>query len=165
MEYKSQLRSKLFQKRSALSSFQAKDLSNEINEKLIDHINWQKIKTINAYQAIELNKEVDIGKLLDFLRQNHSKIYIELIPNRIYDSQEIPKNKVYDLIIVPVVGFDRTGNRLGYGGGYYDKFLARNKCRQTIGLAYSFQEVENIPAEEHDQKLDLIITEKEIIKS
>lgn len=69
-----------------------------------------------------------------------------------------------DLIIVPLLGFDRNGHRLGYGSGYYDRTLPKYKKSLKIALAYSNQELNYIPAEEHDQRLDYIITEKEIIK-
>ena len=67
--------------------------------------------------------------------------------------------------------FDRKLNRLGYGGGYYDKsiynlrkiFYRKEKSFFAIGLAYSEQETKSIPYESHDQKLDFIVTEKEIL--
>lgn len=68
-----------------------------------------------------------------------------------------------DVLIVPLVGFDAVGNRLGYGGGYYDATIAalraQNKLLKTIGVAYNFQCVENLPTEEHDEKLDAVVTE------
>ncbi len=67
-----------------------------------------------------------------------------------------------DVVIVPGVAFDRKGHRLGYGKGYYDRFLLKTKAKK-IGLAYDFQIVQEIPAEEHDVPLDLIITPTQII--
>lgn len=73
-----------------------------------------------------------------------------------------------DIIILPVVAFDINGNRIGYGKGYYDKFLAEfnNKQRKIIkiGLAFECQKFDSIPCESHDQKLDYIITENGVIK-
>ncbi len=69
-----------------------------------------------------------------------------------------------DLIITPLLGFDRRGARLGYGGGYYDKTLVNYPKSIKVALCYSFQEVKNIPKEPHDVPLDWVITEKEIIK-
>ena len=60
------------------------------------------------------------------------------------------------LIIVPGVAFDKAGNRLGYGGGYYDTFLESLKT-STIGVGYSFQLLDEIPVGEHDVKLDAIV--------
>jgi 5-formyltetrahydrofolate cyclo-ligase len=73
-----------------------------------------------------------------------------------------------DLILVPLVGFDRRGHRLGYGRGYYDRAIAsaRAKGRRVplVGLAFSVQEVEAIPAEAHDVRLDWVVTEKETLE-
>ena len=70
-----------------------------------------------------------------------------------------------DVIFVPIVAFDKNFNRIGYGGGFYDRYLSKIKKRKkkvlTIGLAYSFQKVKKIPIEKNDIKLDLIITEKD----
>ena len=68
-----------------------------------------------------------------------------------------------EIIIVPMIGFDRNLNRLGYGHGYYDKVLKNHPSSISIGLAFSFQEVDAIPTAPHDQKLNIIITEKEVI--
>lgn len=72
-----------------------------------------------------------------------------------------------DVLIVPLVAFDRRGYRLGYGGGYYDATIAhlraQNPALQTIGVGYSFQEVAELPHEEHDMALDIIVTESEVI--
>jgi 5-formyltetrahydrofolate cyclo-ligase len=73
-----------------------------------------------------------------------------------------------DLLIVPLIAFDRSGHRLGYGAGYYDRTLEKLKKIKpilTVGLAYAVQEVDSIPHEAHDQPLDWIVTEKEAIKA
>jgi 5-formyltetrahydrofolate cyclo-ligase len=67
-----------------------------------------------------------------------------------------------DLIIVPGVGFDEKGNRIGHGIGFYDKLLKDSKSK-FIGLAFEFQVIKNIPIEKHDIKMDKIVTEKRII--
>lgn len=70
-------------------------------------------------------------------------------------------------IWIPLVAFDLSGHRLGYGGGYYDATLANLKKThhklQTIGIAFAFQEVDKLPHESHDMKLDMIVTDKEVI--
>jgi len=83
---------------------------------------------------------------------------------------QIPVNSYYfvpEVLIIPMVGFDRNGGRLGYGGGFYDRTLEYLRSRQAtlaIGFAYSEQEFETLPLEPTDQKLDIIITEREIIE-
>jgi len=70
-----------------------------------------------------------------------------------------------DLIVVPGAAFDYAGNRLGYGGGYYDMLLAQRKKKVPIvALAYEEQLVDEIPSEPHDIKIDIIITDKRTIK-
>jgi 5-formyltetrahydrofolate cyclo-ligase len=82
-----------------------------------------------------------------------------------YGIPEPSSNKVRypDILLVPLVAYDKNLNRIGYGGGFYDRYINRIKKRKkitTIGLAYSFQEVKKIPTNKHDIKLDFIITEK-----
>ena len=80
-------------------------------------------------------------------------------------------NFLPQLIIVPILMFDKNLNRLGYGGGYYDKainelrkyFSKEKKDFITIGLAYSGQQTKSIPHEAHDEQLDFIITEKKLL--
>lgn len=71
-----------------------------------------------------------------------------------------------DLLVVPLLAFDRHGRRLGQGGGYYDRALEALKARRPVlvlGLAYAGQETANLPHEPHDQALDAILTEREYI--
>ena len=68
-----------------------------------------------------------------------------------------------DILIVPLVAFDKHLNRIGYGGGFYDRYIKKIKKIKkitTIGLAYSFQQVKKIQINKRDMKLDFIITEK-----
>ena len=71
-----------------------------------------------------------------------------------------------DIILVPLVAFDRNLNRIGYGKGYYDrvlKQLSSNKKILTIGMAFSFQEATIIPTNQYDYKLDCILTDRNLI--
>lgn len=79
------------------------------------------------------------------------------------DPQKVLLPHTIDLILVPGIAFDRFGHRIGSGGGYYDRFLARTGAVR-IGLSYGFQIIDRVPAEPHDEKMDLIITENEVIK-
>ena len=76
-------------------------------------------------------------------------------------------NRVYpDILFVPLVAFDKELNRLGYGGGFYDRYIqkiSRIKKIVKVGLAFSFQKLKTIPINKHDKRLDIIITEKDII--
>ena len=71
--------------------------------------------------------------------------------------------KYPDVLLVPVVAFDKNFNRIGYGGGFYDRYIKKIRKRKkvlTIGFAYPFQKVKNIPTNNYDIKLDFIITNK-----
>ena len=82
--------------------------------------------------------------------------------------EPISNKKIYpNILLIPLVGFDDQLNRLGYGGGYYDRYLSKAKIKSRlfkIGLGFSFQEVKNLPINIHDEKLDCIITEKKIFE-
>ncbi len=71
-----------------------------------------------------------------------------------------------DILLVPLLAFDRAGYRLGYGGGYYDLTIAGLRARKTItavGIAFAAQEVARVPTTPHDARLDLVLTEREVI--
>ena len=70
-----------------------------------------------------------------------------------------------DLIVVPALAYDRAGRRLGRGGGFYDRFLARPDMRAVAcGLAFDAQLVEQLPAGKHDQPVDILVTNKEVLR-
>ncbi len=82
-----------------------------------------------------------------------------------YGIPEPISNKIIQpcILLVPMVAFDKNLNRIGYGGGFYDRYIKKikkNKKIITIGLAYSFQKVEKVKINKHDIKLDFIITDK-----
>lgn len=71
-----------------------------------------------------------------------------------------------DILLVPLLAFDRAGYRIGYGAGYYDMTIARLRSLKTItavGIAFAAQEVPEIPKTPHDERLDLVLTERETI--
>jgi 5-formyltetrahydrofolate cyclo-ligase len=72
-----------------------------------------------------------------------------------------------DMLIVPLLAFDRDGHRLGYGAGYYDRYLRDARAKRTIraiGIAYAGQEVEQLPREANDEPLDAVVTETRVIR-
>jgi 5-formyltetrahydrofolate cyclo-ligase len=74
---------------------------------------------------------------------------------------EIPvRPSTIDLVVVPMIAFDRRGFRLGYGAGYYDRFLSAHPRMTKIGVAFSCLEVEAVPADENDVPMDIIVTEE-----
>ena len=128
------------------------------------------------------NKEVDVIKILEKFEKKKYQILLPkikknykmdffnwsfkepLIINK-YGIPEPTSNKIMypNIFLIPLVAYDEKLYRIGYGGGYYDRYLKKIKKRKkivTIGLAYSFQKVKKIPIKKHDMKLDFVITEK-----
>ena len=143
-------------------------------------INLSKNKIIGGYFPI--NFEIDCLQILKkfyshgysislpIIKRNYQMdfyrwdIYDPLTINSFGIPQPLKLKKVYpDIIFVPIVAFDKFRNRIGYGGGFYDRYLEKisqiKKCT-TIGLAFSYQKVNKINVENFDRKLDLILTEK-----
>ena len=83
-----------------------------------------------------------------------------------YGIPEPTSNKIMypSILLVPLLAFDNNFNRIGYGGGFYDRYIKKIKKDKkiiTIGLAYSFQRVKKIPTNKYDMKLDFIITDRQ----
>ena len=77
------------------------------------------------------------------------------------------KKLIPNILLVPLVAFDKNLYRIGYGGGYYDRYLAKLKKKKkflSIGFAFSFQQIKKVPKEKFDRKLDFVITEKKTFK-
>ena len=109
--------------------------------------------------------KADVSLRLSYLRDPSVLVVSTFgVPEPI--GSEIPAEPAdVDTIILPMLGFDRKGRRLGYGAGYYDRFLARNPRIRRIGIAFSCQEAGEIPCDENDIHMNLIITEEGIIYS
>ena len=75
----------------------------------------------------------------------------------ILEPQNEPYTGNFDLIVVPGVAFDRQGNRIGRGKGYYDRFLQSMPFIKKIGVCFDFQKVESVPAEAHDVVVDIVV--------
>ena len=120
---------------------------------------FEKNKFIISLPVIKKNFQ------MDFYKWSFSEI---LKVNKYGIPEPESKNIVYpDILLVPLVAFDKNLNRLGYGGGYYDRTiekLSKKKNIIKIGLALSVQKIDKVPINAYDQKLDYIITNKYIIK-
>ena len=129
---------------------------------------------IDDLEILKKFKEKRIKVALPVIKKNFKMNFIQcsldkpLIVNKYGIPEPCEKKIVYpDILLIPLVAFDQRFNRLGYGGGFYDRFINSLKKRKkiiTIGLAFNFQEVHSIPTSKHDQKLDYIITNKKILK-
>ena len=132
------------------------------------------------------NFEIDDLEILELLEKKKYRISLPIIkknkqmdffewsnndPLRInkYGIPEPITSKIFypDILLIPLVGYDNHLNRLGYGGGFYDRYIEKiEKIKKVIkiGLAFSYQKLKKVPIDQYDKKLDFIITEKEILK-
>jgi 5-formyltetrahydrofolate cyclo-ligase len=129
---------------------------------------------IDDLEILELFAEKNYNILLPIIRKNNQMDFFRWSfndPLKInkYGIPEPVSSKTFypDILFVPLVGYDSNLNRLGYGGGFYDRYIAKIKKKKniiTIGLAFSNQKIKSIPVNQYDKKLDYIITEKEILQ-
>jgi 5-formyltetrahydrofolate cyclo-ligase len=165
------------------------------NSKKNIKIDFNKIKNLFKEQKISkkiiggyfpVNFEIDDLELLKKFEKDNFKIALPIIKknfrmdfyrwkfseplkiNKYGIPEPVEKTLVYpDILFVPLVAFDKKLNRLGYGGGYYDRLikkLSKKKKTIKIGLAMSAQKIKKIPINKYDQKLDYIVTNEYILK-
>ena len=185
---KNHMRKSILALREALKPEEISIKSHKIFQRLIGTSMYTESNNIFTY--LNFRNEVKTDIIINHALLNNKKIYIplcnnsikeivlcemndwnDLKPNKmgilepISETIKIVNRKLVDMTIVPGAVFDRQGNRIGYGAGYYDKFFSSLKNDiLKIGICYSFQIVESISSSPHDVPMDYIITENEIIK-
>ncbi len=107
--------------------------------------------------------KVEKGKILPILISDISNLKVGFAGIKEPEGEIFSKNSI-DITVVPAVAYDRRGYRLGYGKGFYDRFLQDFK-NLKVGLAYKFQVLDKIPFEKHDIPVDIIITPEEVIEA
>ncbi|MTJ80134.1 MAG: 5-formyltetrahydrofolate cyclo-ligase [Telmatospirillum sp.] len=147
----------------------------------VEGVPWRSRAVIAGYWPI--SDEVDVRPLLDALAEQGCLLALPEVERRqqplifrrwspgapleagihgtFHPLRESPSLRP-DLVLVPLLAFDRRGGRLGYGGGYYDRTMAALRSEKeilTVGIAYAAQEMSELPTEPHDQRLDWIVTE------
>lgn len=172
---KKQVRELLAQKRRLLTKDEVTNQSALVVEALEQISCFQSAKTVLIYYPT--HNEVNVLSLIK--KYKKTKTFLFPVTHRhfmnacpyegnakmhrgkynIPEPTTAPYKGQIDLIIVPGVGFDKSGNRLGRGGGYYDKFIATiHKHTQLIGVGYDFQLIEEVPSNRRDKKMDYIVT-------
>lgn len=159
------------------------DKSKIITAKLLNSEEYKNASSVFVY--VSYNTEVDtLGIITQALKDKkkvavpvmtdvaHTMVFIEireldsleknsygiLEPKLLQENIVLPDDKT--IVIVPALAFDKRGYRLGYGGGYYDKYLSEHKTMCNIGIGFSCQLVDKLIVEENDIKLDKLITEE-----
>ncbi len=182
---KQEVRKKLLMLRKNLSKNEVLEKSEKIKYRLFKMSEFTQASTILFY--VSYDNEVYTYEMIKESIANKKKVVVpftdiankRIVPSKLdnwddlkpgaYNILELNKEKIkeisiseLDLIIVPGVGFDKHGHRIGHGKGYYDNLL-KNSEKLTIGLAFEFQIIENIPIEKHDVSIKKIVTEKRVI--
>ncbi len=183
---KKELRKQILEKRNELILEERNEKSNRITKKLIRHEAYIEADVILLYASFR--SEVNTVELFNTAVFNGKKIYYpkvrgeEMVFYRVETEKDfedgywgirepkmedkkmfVPKEEEKVCIIMPGVVFDKRGNRIGYGRGYYDKFLKSMEgldcCKVGIGFECQVVDVEDFPNEEHDVRLDILVTE------
>lgn len=184
-EKKNALRRELLKKRKAIGPTSFIKKSDQICRQLQQRAEFLEAQTIHCYVSMNERREVNTHRLIktmleagkrvvvpvtdfDAMKMNHIHLeaWDQLKKNKWgvlepEDGREVPVNEL-DLVIVPMVGGDRQRNRIGYGKGFYDRFLAAVKC-PNIGLLFEACLLDEIPVESFDVPLSTLITEERII--
>ena len=190
LKEKNNKRKEILGKRNSLNDYYVNKNSILIIKYICDIIEQNNFNNIMIF--MNMNNEVEITRLLniysnknfyipktfrngDMKISKYDKKYLVLHKFGYYESySEIYEDdSILDLIIIPGIVFDNNKNRIGFGGGYYDKFLYKlkenhnknnTKLPLIVAVCYDFQLLNSIPYEKHDIKPDIIITEKQTIK-
>jgi len=181
-EQKKHLRATLKHRRSLVSESNRKDMSQQICKYLHKIDEFNQAKSIFCY--ISYLSEVETHGLINgFLRQNLAVAVPKIMGNSemiaipLTDLSDLVPDKMgiltpkinqaapspFDIAITPGVGFTITGDRLGYGKGYYDRWFSQNEVKTKIGIAFETQLVDRLPIEETDISLDILVTEERVI--
>lgn len=182
---KETLRKSMQEKLSELSKKERESISKKLQEKLFQSELWKKADSIGIYlsfgtewdtreiikQAWNMNKKIAIPKTIPSKKEmNFYQIndYSEVekghmgIEEPIVEKAQYVNKKEIDLLIVPGLIFSEKGYRIGFGGGYYDRFLA-DFIHPTLSLVWSNQLVESIPINQYDLPVQYILTENGFI--
>ena len=173
---KKELRAKIRQQKRAMTEEQIVQASARLGELFVQSKQYQQAKTIYGY--LPYNQEVRTVPMLEQALKDGKKvavpkcygdemrfIYMEDlslvesgyagIPEPVAD-EPVADDKTA-LVLMPGMAFTKNGDRMGYGGGFYDKFLAAEPDHPTVALCYDFQMVESLPTEEYDIPVDCVL--------
>lgn len=178
---KRKIRDKIKKLRSDLTKEQVAEDSKLIYNQIIDNKIFERAEVVMSYMSFQ--NEINTEKINEYIISCRKKLLLpKMLDREIIKAIEYtgefkidnsfgikePVGEIYngdiDLIIVPGMVFDREGNRIGYGRGYYDRFLRLYPKARKISLAYEFQILDRLEAEEHDEKIDEIVTKNNIIR-
>lgn len=174
---KKTLRTQISQQKQALTAPQIEAASENLAAQLFAHPLYQAATAIYGY--LSFNQEVRTAPILRRAQRDGKRVAVPKIENGVMrffwlDDLDAVAPGFYGipepgegarvaededaLILMPGLAFDGRGYRVGYGGGYYDRYLARHPDHPTLALCYDFQIVEEVPVDEHDIPVQLMLT-------
>ncbi|CEI85351.1 5-formyltetrahydrofolate cyclo-ligase [Ehrlichia minasensis] len=145
-----------------------KEASDSLLKNYIDFIIMEKASVVSGYMPID--GEIDVLPLMNYLIGQKCIVGIPVVNENskvlLFYQLNTANIVVPNILIVPLIAFDKKLNRLGFGGGYYDNTIStlRPNCK-VIGVGYDIQLCDLVPTESHDQTLDAVITEKNIYEN
>lgn len=142
--------------RSEMSIDDVQSKSLAIASKLKKLIDWSTVSSIHIYSPLSVLREVDTTSFVAYIQKNAPNA--KLTVGEAGKDSPVPYEQ-FEVIIAPLLAFDDQLSRLGFGGGWYDRFLASQTDAVSIGLAYEFQRVERLVVEPHDHPMNYIITD------
>lgn len=164
MMTKQELRHKAKQYRAFMHKEEKDTASEVIAKKALKFVREHNLKSVHCYTSIDQLQEVDTKKIMQELNKldctvhTFAKVGNDWV-NTDVRTGAVTEERTYDVIIVPTLAADAGGNRLGYGGGFYDRFLLSQRDAHTIGLCFLKTLFVSIPVESHDVVLQQIIHE------
>lgn len=135
------------------------NMDSEINTIDIIKEALRRGKRVAVPKVLPVEKEMVALEIESLLDLNESGSYGILEPG--IDKRDVSEE--VDLVVLPGLAFEENGYRIGYGGGFYDKFLNKHKDIDKVALCYNFQIISKIPKEDYDQRVDVIMTESKTI--
>ncbi|GEO13327.1 5-formyltetrahydrofolate cyclo-ligase [Microvirga aerophila] len=184
-EYKDQLRAEGFTRRDGLDKAFRKKAAQRIAEQVLSLPDLRELTPVGSYWPIR--SEVDTRPLMEALLARGQDVALSQILHphlsfRLWQPGDVLVKGGFGVrepgpdapecfpvaLLVPLVAFDRSGGRIGYGKGHFDRAIAALEDKHpvlTIGLAYAVQEIERVPVEPHDRRLDVVVTEAELIRT
>lgn len=152
---KPQLRAQLKAARLTLSAEERAAASQAINARLQAVLDWSSVRNVHAFEPLLDLGEVNITPFVQSLQ-------CSVVHPRQQNGEWVLEQEPYDVILVPMLGFDTGLHRIGYGGGYYDKFLAGQPQAVKIGVCFEIGRIEQLPIESHDIALNCVVTESAV---
>lgn len=169
--HKEHLRAQLKEARRAISLAQAAALSEQAVQRALAAISWQNVQTVHMYTPLSTYREVDTTTFINFLQLHHPHVRIaswrkadgQYNAHWLDSGELVAPRFAFDVIVVPLLGFNTDCQRIGFGGGFYDRFLAQQAQSTAIGLCYETGLITFTP-EAHDIPLDCIATDKHVYR-